>query len=38
ASEVLEGMEGIQFCHFTRKDVIRHKLVARVVEAYETRT
>lgn len=38
ASEVLEGVEGIQFCHFTRKDVIRHKLVARVVEAYETRT
>jgi phosphate starvation-inducible PhoH-like protein len=37
AYETLEGVEGIAFCHFTRKDVVRHPLVGRIVEAYEKR-
>jgi len=26
---------GIAFSHFTARDVVRHALVARIVEAYE---
>lgn len=35
ASKVLEGIEGISFTHFTAKDVVRHPLVQRIVEAYD---
>ncbi len=35
ALEVLEGVEGISFTLFTAKDVVRHPLVQRIVEAYE---
>ena len=34
-SEVLDGVEEISFTHFQPKDVVRHPLVQRVVEAYE---
>lgn len=34
--EVLEGVEGISFIHFDAKDVVRHPLVQRIVQAYET--
>lgn len=37
AYETLEGVEGIAFSHFTSKDVVRHPLVGRIVEAYESR-
>ncbi|WP_047496148.1 PhoH family protein [Terriglobus sp. TAA 43] len=33
---VLEGVEGVGFCHFEDKDVVRHNLVQRIVRAYET--
>jgi phosphate starvation-inducible PhoH-like protein len=33
--EILKGVEGISFTHFTPQDVVRHALVARIVEAYE---
>lgn len=32
---VLEGVRGIGFSRFTSADVVRHPLVARIVEAYE---
>ncbi len=32
---VLEKVEGISFTHFTAKDVVRHPLVQRIVEAYD---
>jgi phosphate starvation-inducible PhoH-like protein len=32
---VLAGVTGIGFTHFTAADVVRHPLVARIVEAYE---
>ena len=33
--KVLPGVEGVAFTHFTSKDVVRHPLVQRIVEAYE---
>ena len=35
AIEVLKGVEGIGFTFFESKDVVRHSLVQKVVEAYE---
>ena len=32
---ILEGIEGIAFCDFTGKDVVRHSLVGAIVAAYE---
>jgi phosphate starvation-inducible PhoH-like protein len=32
---ILEGVEGIGFTHFDKKDVVRHSLVQKIVEAYE---
>ena len=34
ALTVLDGVEGISFTHFGVKDVVRHPLVQRIVEAY----
>lgn len=35
ASQVLKEVDGISFTHFTAKDVVRHPLVQRIVEAYD---
>lgn len=35
AIRILDGVEGISFTQFSPKDVIRHPLVRRIVEAYE---
>ncbi|WP_075188221.1 PhoH family protein [Teredinibacter haidensis] len=32
---VLEGVDGVSFTHFCAKDVVRHPIVQRIVEAYE---
>ena len=34
AQRILEGIEGIAFIEMNKKDIIRHKLVTRIVEAY----
>ncbi|MDI1289849.1 MAG: PhoH family protein [bacterium] len=34
-SEILEGIEDVEFSRLTSHDVVRHKLVGRIVEAYE---
>ncbi|MDH3414380.1 MAG: PhoH family protein, partial [Gammaproteobacteria bacterium] len=34
-SEVLKNIEGMSFTYFTSKDVVRHPLVARILDAYE---
>ncbi len=34
-SSVLENIEGISFSYFNAKDVVRHPIVQRVVEAYD---
>ncbi|MDA0706547.1 MAG: PhoH family protein [Proteobacteria bacterium] len=35
AMRILDGVEGINFTLFSPKDVVRHPLVRRIVEAYE---
>ena len=35
AINVLEGVNGISFTYFTSKDVVRHPLVQRIVDAYD---
>jgi len=34
-SEILADVEGVDFVRFGREDVVRHKLVQRIVDAYE---
>ena len=34
-AEVLDGVEGISFTRFESKDVVRHPLVQKIVDAYE---
>ena len=36
ALHVLNGVEGITFCHFEDVDVVRHHLVQRIVRAYDS--
>jgi len=36
AINILDGVEGIRFCHFDDTDVVRHALVQRIVRAYES--
>ena len=36
AAEVLNEVKGISMVHFDAKDVVRHPLVQRIVEAYDT--
>ncbi len=33
--EILTGIKGISFLHLTAKDVVRHKIVQKIVEAYK---
>lgn len=35
ALNILSGIEGISFVELNRKDIVRHKLVTRIVNAYE---
>lgn len=35
ALELLDGVEGIGFVHLDKRDVVRHKLVERIVDRYE---
>ena len=34
ATEVLADVRGVSFTHFNSQDVVRHPLVARIVDAY----
>ncbi len=34
--KVLDGVEGISFTHFGSKDVVRHPLVQKIVDAYDS--
>ena len=36
AISILKGVRGLAFTHFKKEDVVRHPLVARIVEAYES--
>ncbi|WP_168732915.1 PhoH family protein [Aliigemmobacter aestuarii] len=35
AERILKGVRGVSFNYFNSKDVVRHPLVARIIEAYE---
>ena len=35
AVRILDNVEGISFTFFSKKDVVRHPLVQRIVAAYE---
>ncbi|CDD46053.1 putative uncharacterized protein [Firmicutes bacterium CAG:534] len=35
ATKVLGGIEGIEFCRMSSRDVVRHPLVQKIVKAYE---
>ena len=35
ALEVLDGVEGLSIIRMTKKDIVRHKLVTRIVDAYD---
>ncbi len=35
AERILRGVSGVSFNYFTARDVVRHPLVARIIEAYE---
>mgnify|MGYP000490191999 CR=1 FL=1 len=35
AMRILKGIKGISFIELNKKDIVRHKLVTRIVEAYE---
>jgi phosphate starvation-inducible PhoH-like protein len=37
ALDTLEGVAGIAVCRFDKRDVVRHPLVARIVDAYDQR-
>ena len=36
AERILRSVDGIAFCNLSKADVVRHQLVQRIVEAYET--
>ena len=35
AMEILHGIQGISLIHLSKKDIVRHRLVTHIVEAYE---
>lgn len=35
AMSLLHGVEGVSFVHFSGEDVVRHPVVARIIEAYD---
>ena len=35
ALKILKGVKGISFIELNQKDIVRHKLVTRIGEAYE---
>jgi phosphate starvation-inducible PhoH-like protein len=35
AAGILSSIEDVGFCHFSSRDVVRHPLVARIIEAYD---
>lgn len=35
ALDILDGVEGLSIIRMTRKDIVRHKLVTRIVDAYD---
>jgi phosphate starvation-inducible protein PhoH and related proteins len=37
AKKILQNIKGIEFCNFSKEDVVRHPLVQRIIQAYENK-
>jgi phosphate starvation-inducible PhoH-like protein len=37
AKDILQDIDGIKFSFFSKRDVVRHKLVQEIIKAYETK-
>ena len=35
ARKILSGLEGIGFVEFSKRDIVRHSLVQKIISAYE---
>jgi phosphate starvation-inducible PhoH-like protein len=35
AAQILQGVDGIRFCGFDERDVVRHRLVRDIITAYD---
>ncbi|SLM29024.1 putative enzyme with nucleoside triphosphate hydrolase domain [Desulfamplus magnetovallimortis] len=35
AEHILQNIEGLKFSYFTKNDVVRHKLVSKIIDAYD---
>ncbi|MEM9197655.1 MAG: PhoH family protein, partial [Pseudomonadota bacterium] len=35
ATKILDGVQGVEIARFGARDVVRHPLVARIIEAYD---
>jgi phosphate starvation-inducible PhoH-like protein len=33
--KILQGIEGVSFVYFNKSDVVRHRLVKEIINAYE---
>lgn len=38
AERILQGVRGIEFAYLTQNDIVRHRLVQRIVDAYEKKS
>jgi len=38
AKEILSAIDGIRFIFFSKQDVVRHKLVQKIIDAYEQKS
>ncbi|MBQ7476846.1 MAG: PhoH family protein, partial [Selenomonadaceae bacterium] len=38
AVEILRGIDGVGICQMDSSDVVRHEVVSRIIDAYETRS
>ncbi|MDO5720737.1 MAG: PhoH family protein [Actinomycetaceae bacterium] len=35
AAQILDGIEGVEFCRLTSADVVRHRIVSDIIDAYQ---
>ena len=35
--DILKGIDGVEFVYFSKRDVVRHRLVKKIIDAYEKR-
>jgi phosphate starvation-inducible PhoH-like protein len=35
APQILDGLNDVEFCYLTNRDVVRHRLVGKIAAAYD---